>query len=138
MNRRLWIAGIIATFLTMSCAVTGERVTGERLTSEELLNVLVGNTEEGKIDIRGTMTTYVEFYRKDGIIIGRDEGKYKGKWEIRENGCAYANYDDTDEYDGCYYYVHISGDKYYQTGVNNFASEIIIFEGDPRKLNSGY
>ncbi len=50
MNRSHWIAGIIAAFFTMSSAVAGERLSGE-----EVRNLLVGNTEQGKYEDRGSM-----------------------------------------------------------------------------------
>ncbi len=133
MNRSLWIAGIIAAIFTMSSAVAGERLTGE-----EVRKLLVGNTEQGKYVDRDSLHSYWEFYREDGKIKGRNGGTYGGRYEIREDGCFYGTYDFGDEFDGCYYYEHLTGNKYHVTGPKGWSSDVTISEGDPLNLDRGY
>ena len=133
MNRSLWIAGIIATFFTMSSAIAGER-----LTSEEVRELLVGNTEHGKYEYRNALVEYWEFNREDGKIKGRimgGGGKYSGKYKIREDGCFDARYYSDDDASGCYYYEHIEGNKYHVTGPNGWSSDVTILEGDSKNLD---
>lgn len=89
---------------------------GERLTSEELREVLVGNTESGYYKYESPNYTksvpYSEYYAPDGSIRGVDRWqKYDGRWEVRDEGCFYRDYDGSD-YDGCSYYYRESDNEY--------------------------
>lgn len=130
MNRGPWIAGIIAAFFTMSGAIAGER-----LTSEEVRKLLVGNTEHGKYEYMDELVDYWEFNREDGKIKGRNGGKYSGKYKIKEDGCFYVTYYSDDESSGCYYYEHITGNKYHVTGPNGWSSDVTVSEGDSKNLD---
>lgn len=126
-----WIT-MIALSGTLSTAIAGEPLTGEKLRM-----LVVGNTEQGQYRDKGKAYTYWAFYRKDGKIKGKDNsGKYSGKYEIKADGCLYADYDHGKEDDGCYYYEHVSGKTYGVEGPNDFASVVEIFEGRPPEISN--
>lgn len=108
----------------------------DRLNGEALKAVLVGNTETGVYTNKGQQLNYWEFYRVDGVIRATEDkyGVYNGTYTIKADGCLHANYDG-DEFDGCYYYVHIKDNQYSVTDPQGSVSTITISKGDSKKLN---
>jgi hypothetical protein len=88
-------------FVGMSAPVLAE----EYLTGEKLRELLVGNTVTGTYMVEGVQVIWHEYMSADGALHWADENGYEsgGRWEIRDDGCSYANYDDGNG-DGCYYY----------------------------------
>ena len=71
------------------------------------------------------------------MIFGRDSkyGNFKAIWEIRDGGCFYSNYEKSDKYDGCYYYLHDSGNNYgYHRPWSDEMGHEEVLEGNPERL----
>lgn len=117
-------------------AMTSTVFAGEHLNGEQLKQVLVGNTQTGVYTNKGQPLNFWEFYRADGVIRGIEDkyGVYYGTYTIKPNGCLHADYDG-DEYDGCYYYVHLTGDQYSTTSSQGAISTVTISKGDSKSLN---
>lgn len=111
-------------------------VAANRLTGEELKAALVGNTEYGVYTNKGQQLNYWEFYRPDGVIRATEDkyGAYTGTYTIKADGCLNADYDG-DEFDGCYYYVHIKDNQYTITSPQGTESVVTITKGDTKNLN---
>ena len=110
---------------------------GEILSSEQLYKVFIGNSVHGSYPDNGDVNEVWEYFDEDGTIFGRDSkyGEYKAIWEIRDGGCFYSNYEKGDKYDGCYYYVHDSGNTYgYHRPWSDEMGHEDVLEGNPERL----
>lgn len=111
--------------------ITTSSMAGDRLNSEQLKKILVGSTEIGVYTNKGQQLNYSEFYRPDGVIRATEDtyGAYTGTYTIKADGCFNANYDGN-EFDGCYYYTHLTGDQYNITSPQGTVSTVRIRKGD--------
>jgi len=110
---------------------------GEIMSSEQLSKVFIGNTVRGSYPDQGEIVDHWEYFDKDGTIYGRDGkfGDFNAAWEIRDGGCFYSNYEESDKYDGCYYYVHESGNNYgFHRPWSDEMGHEEVFEGNPEQL----
>jgi hypothetical protein len=110
---------------------------GEIMSSEQLIKVFIGNTVHGSFHDQGEIIEHWEYFDEDGTIFARDgkSGEYKAIWEIRDSGCFYSNYEGSDKYDGCYYYVHESGNTYgYHRPWSDEMGREEVLEGNPERL----
>ena len=110
---------------------------GEILSSERLVKLFVGNSVHAPHPDDDGVNEYWEYFDEDGTLFIRDGkyGDYRGVWEIRDGGCFYSNYDESDKYDGCYYYVHDSGNTYgYHRPWSDEMGHEELVEGNPERL----
>ncbi len=132
MNRRRLLEAFVAFWSVMSTVSANER-----LNARELREVLVGNTEVGQYSYLGTSIPFVEFFRKDGTIKGKDVYEhYSGRYTIRNDGCFYVDYEGT-ESDGCYYYERLSGNRYRLYSPDLKSTVVTVVPGDANSLD-GY
>jgi hypothetical protein len=116
----------------------GQSMAGERLNGEEVRKLLVGNTVTGTYADQGSQIRFYEYSAPDGTLVFSDEhyGKSSGTWEIRDDGCNYTNYADSDDYDGCYYYEdHGDGTLTVHRPQSDEPGTQTILEGDPQNLS---
>ena len=109
---------------------------GEVLSSEQLFNLFIGNTLRGSYTDNGEVINSWYYFDTSGTIFGRDgkDGNFKATWEIRDSGCLYTEHP-IKKYNGCYYYVHESGNSYrfHRPWTEEVGHEVLI-EGNPEDL----
>ena len=127
--KKIMLVAVLINITTLSMAA-------DRLNGEQLKKILVGSTEIGVYTNKGQQLNYSEFYRPDGVIQATEDkyGVYTGTYTIKVDGCFNANYDGN-EFDGCYYYVHLTGDQYSITSPQGTVSTVRVTKGDAKKLN---
>ena len=110
---------------------------GEIIGSAELRRLFIGNTVHPTYIYKNKKIDVWEYFHKDGTlyILDGKYGKNIGKWEIRDDGCFYSNYDSSDKYDGCYYYEHDSGNiyRFHRPWSDEIGSEELL-QGNPKQL----
>jgi hypothetical protein len=110
---------------------------GEILLSDQLHEKFVGNSVHGGYSENGEAIEIWEYFHENGTIYGRDSkyGDFRAQYEIREGGCFYSDYEKSDKYDGCYYYVNESGKwyRYHRPWSDEMGREELV-EGNPEGL----
>ncbi|MFT5769717.1 MAG: hypothetical protein ACI9H8_001698 [Lysobacterales bacterium] len=109
------------------------------LNGKQLRKLLVGNTSTGTYPVDGVPVRWHDFTAPNGNLYWIDEyeNQFDGTWDISENGCNFLDFSDTDEGDGCYYYID-NGDGSFT--VIRPSSDVpglqTILKGNPQKLKA--
>ena len=102
----------------------------EYLSAEEVRELVVGNTLSGYWD----GAKYYEYYASDGTLKGIIQGeKYDGTYEIRDDGCLYADYEGVDD-DGCFYTLSVENSKLTVRDPRGEKAEETLHVGNPKSL----
>jgi hypothetical protein len=109
------------------------------LNGKQLRKLLIGNTPTGTYPVEDAQVKWFSFNAPTGILYWIDEfgNQFDGTWDITDDGCYFLDFDDTDEGDGCYYYID-NGDGSYT--VTRPSSDIpglqTIRKGNPLNLKA--
>lgn len=84
--------------------------TNEFLQPEQVSALLVNKTQlTAYVNSTREKIAYSEHYASDGSLEGIDAewGPYKGKYELRDDGCVFVNYNGSVSSDGCLYFSKV-------------------------------
>ena len=128
-------ANIFATNIFFSILLTiasnGLFAAEEWLSADQVRELLVGNTEKGYTD----GVPYTEYVSPDGRIKGKwKDDPYEGSYEILADGCLSIDYDDGNDYDGCYYFEEYKSGKYRIVYPSGKKEKIKVLESNSDNL----
>lgn len=117
--------------ISLATASNGVFAAEERLSADQVRDLLVGNTEKGYTD----GVPYTEYVSPDGRIKGKwKNAPYGGSYEIRADGCFFIDYDEGNDYDGCFYFEEYKTGKYKVIYPSGKKEKIKILEGNSDNL----
>ncbi len=112
----------------------GKRLPDSVLQGEALRTLIADSTQIGEYQDQGKWVSFAEYFSPDGQIRGADGHEtWTGRWEVREGGCVYSDYEGT-QADSCYYYARKSWDEYFIIRADGSRTIVRIVGGNPKGL----
>jgi hypothetical protein len=135
MNIKQPFATIMVVLFSLSAIAHDS--TQEYMSAEEVRQSVVGHTFYGIFIQDGKELSYSSFASPNGKAYYLDETGYRegGALIVRDDGCAFVNWEAGDEFDGCYYYKDNGDGTLTELTPGNRMETIRVVPGDPGNLS---